>query len=401
MIEDIYLDPIYWLIFILAMAFFRAAVGFTALDFKFIIGMYLSQYVAHLALVFGLSSYLIFCTLFFAAFVAGYQGGVLIPNLVLIRGASQAVIDKRLVSISKFILFAYYIWRIGSVPIWLGALDLAARLQRQQENRALFFLGIVMVPLFVAFMYDCVRKGRVGWSDRLLIVVAALGSLSTGSKATILPLILSYIGVSAYLGRRIPISPRVVAGIFLGVATILLALLMYFPLLSPGEILDMMLYRVVANTDNLEYLYALDVAPGQYPYSGVVSFVPFLSKMFGAEIDYPYGVWLHGMRFADWTGFGPNAGFLVEQYGNLGWAGLLVGFGLGGLVRWTERLHGAFRVMVLSFSYTLLVESTVFFMSLFFCIFCVILAWGIAQLWPSRSDASDIHHDDPVVTANV
>jgi hypothetical protein len=380
MIEDIYLDPLYWLLFLMGMLVFRTAVGFRILDFKFIIGMYFAQYIAHLTLIFGLSDYLLFCSLFFAAFIFGYRGYAAVPNLVLVRGAERDDIDKRVVLISKAFLFSYYVWRISTVPIWVGALDLATRLEKQQENRALFFLGIVMVPLFVAFMYDCVRKGKFGWSSRLLIVITALGALSTGSKITILPLILSYIGVSAYLGRRIRISPRIVFGIGAGIATIFVMLLMYFPFLSLGEILDMMLYRVVANTDNLEYLYTLNVAPSQYPFSGVISIVPFVSKVLGAQIDYPYGVWLHGMRFGDWTGFGPNAGFLAEQYGNLSWGGLVVGLGLGALVRWTERSHSAFRAMILSFSYTLLVESTVFFMSLFFCIGVLFLAYALNGL---------------------
>lgn len=395
MIQDIYLDPIYWLLFLIGMFVFRAAVGFRILDFKFIISMYLAQYLAHLILVFGLSNYLVFCSLFFVAFILGYHAYAMVPNLVLIRGAARDDIDKRVVSISKLFLFSYYTWRISTVPIWLGALDLATRLQKQQENRALFFLGIVMVPLFVAFMYDCVRRGKFGWSDRLLIVITALGALSSGSKITILPLILSYIGVSAYLGRRIRLSPRVIVGIGAGIATIFVTLLMYFPFLSLGEILDMMLYRVVANTDNLEYLYTSNLAPNQYPFSGLVSFIPFVSKFFGAEIDYPYGVWLHGMRFGDWTGFGPNAGFLVEQYGNLSWGGLIVGLGLGALVRWTERLQTAFRAMVLSFSYTLLVESTVFFMSLFFCIGVLLLAWGVNGLRRRRFSKNDLTQGGP------
>jgi len=380
MIEDVYLDPVYWLIFLATLCLYRAVIGFKILDFKFIVGMYLSQYVAHLILVFGLSSYLVFCMLFFGAFVLGYHAYASAPNLILNRGPARHDIDERVVLVSKIILFAYYSWRIASVPIWVGALDLAARLQRQQENRAIFFLGIVVVPLFVAFMYDCVRKKKFGRMDWLLIAVTALGAVSTGSKITILPLILSYIGVSSYLRRRIPLNPRVVAGLLATCVVLMITLVMYFPAMSFGDIFDLMLYRVVANTDNIEYLYTLNLTPDQYPFSGAVSFVPFISKFLGAEIDFPYGVWLHGMRYGDWTGFGPNAGFLVEQYGNLGWGGLAVGVGLGALVRWCERVQSAYRVMVLSFSYTLLVESTVFFMNLIFCSFVLILAFGINKL---------------------
>jgi hypothetical protein len=398
MIADVYLDPVYWLIFLATLGLYRVVIGFKILDFKFIIGMYLSQYVAHLTLVFGLSSYLVFCTLFTVAFTLGYHGYATAPNLILNRGAARHDVDESVVRISKFILFAYYTWRIASVPVLLGALDLAARLQRQQENRAIFFLGIVMVPLFVAFMYDCVRKEKFGWMDWLLIAVTAVGALSTGSKITVLPLILSYIGVSSYLGRRIPINPWVVAGFLATCATLVFTLVMYFPMLSFDEIFDLMLYRVVANTDNIEYLYALNLTPDQYPFSGAVSFVPFISKYLGAEIDFPYGVWLHGMRYGDWTGFGPNAGFLVEQYGNLGWSGLVVGVVLGALVRWTLRVHSAYRVMILSFSYTLLVESTVFFMNLIFCSFVLIVAFGINKLRKRRYTDTGPHQRSAAAT---
>jgi hypothetical protein len=383
-IREIYLNPVYWLLFIAAMALGRLAIGYRILDFKFIICLYLSQYIAHVTLAFGLSNYLIFCVLFVAAFIFGYRGFEHLPNLVLYRTAARDDVERRLVLICKVILLTYYSWRLSSVPIWTGAFDLAARLALQNESRAAFFLGIVMLPLFVAFLFDCVRKGKFGWADWLLIIISALGALTTGSKITIVPLILSYIGVGAYLGRRISLSPWLVVSSAVAGAVIVFTLSNFFPMLSSGEILDLLLYRVVANTDNIEYLYILDVTPDQYPFSGAVSFIPFVSKYLGAEIDFPYGVWLHGMRYADWAGYGPNAGFLIEQYGNLGWGGLIVGLGLGMLVRWAERVRTAFRAMILSFAYTLLVESTMFFISFFFCLLILVLASLMHKLWRPR-----------------
>jgi hypothetical protein len=386
-IRDIYLNPVYWLLFAGVMALGRLAIGYRILDFKFILWVYLSQYIAHVTLAFGLSQYLIFCVLFLTAFILGYRGFQNLPNLVLYRTAARDDVERRLVLICKVILLTFYSWRLSSVPIWTGAFDLAARLALQNESRAGFFLGLVMLPLFVGFLYDCVRKGRFGWADWSLIVISALGALTNGSKITILPLILSYIGVGTYLGRRISLSPLLVVSAAVAGAVMVFTLSNFFPTLSSGEILDLLLYRIVANTDNIEYLYTLDVTPDQYPFAGAVSFIPFLSKYLGAQIDFPYGVWLHGMRYAEWAGYGPNAGFLIEQYGNLGWGGLVVGLGLGTLVRWTERVRTAFRAMILSFSYTLLVESTMFFMSLFFCLLILVVAFAMHKLWrPGLAD---------------
>jgi hypothetical protein len=99
------------------------------------------------------------------------------------------------------------------------------------------------------------------------------------------------------------------------------------------------------------------------------------------------------MRYGDWSGFGPNTGFLIEQFGNLSWAGVLVGAAHGALVRWTVRAHTVFRVMILSFCHVLLIESTTFFLNYFFCLLVLFLAWVIAR-FNKRQKSAGISNDN-------
>lgn len=396
MIEDFYLEPEYWIIMFSVLLLFRLVIGFRAFDFKFLVCLFFSQYVAHITLAFGISIYLIFCLLFIMAFVAGYHACAVLPNLTLEKRSSTLQVDLCMARVSKLILIAYYGWRLFNVPILAGPLDLAKRLELQQESRAAFFLSIVMLPPFVACMLQWLRERRFGTSDWVTILLTVLGSLVSGSKASILPLVLIYVGVSSYLGRGLRVNLKVAAGVVLAGMIFTLMLLTYFPLLSLGEIGKLILFRVVANTDNIEYLYASGVEPSQYPFAGIAAIVPFIGKHLGAQIDYPYGVWLHGMRYADWSGFGPNAGFIIEQFGNLGWIGVCMGAVLGLLVRWTLRVQTTFRVMILSFCHVFLIESTAFFLNLFFCVFVLIVAYVLARIpWreflraPSRRAAAD------------
>jgi hypothetical protein len=379
MIEDLVLNPSYWIIVIATLLFCRAVVKFRILDFKFLVCLLLSQYVAHVGLIFGLSVYLVFCLLFIIAFVGGYHFYALLPNLTLDRSGDCLDVDKWVVRLSKIFLVSYSSWRLMNVPILSGPLDLALRLQLQHESRVAFFLSVVMLPPFVACMFYWLRERRFGWTDWVVLVLTVLGSLTSGSKVSILPLVLIYVGVRSYLGRYLKVNLWLMAGVVVAGSVFIVMLQSYFPMLTAGEIAGLLLYRIVANTDNLEYLYVTNLEPDQYPFSGPISLLPFVSKQLGVQIDYPYGVWLHGMRYGDWSGFGPNAGFLIEQFGNLNWAGVLVGAAHGALVRWTVRAQSVFRVMILSFCHVLLIESTTFFLNYFFCLLILLVAWVIAR----------------------
>ena len=374
MIEDIYLRPAYWLLLASIMLVCYKAIDFHFFDFKFLIALYISQYITHITLVYGLSNYFIFCVLFLLFLIFGYHVFAELPNIVLLPIAQREHLHRRLIWICKAVLVSYYTFRLATYPVFSGAFDIGARLAQQQESRLLFFLSLVMFPLFVACVYDWSLKKRLSFTDWFVLLITTLGILSGGSKASIAPLLIAYLGVSSYLGRQIRLSPFIIiAGSAAGL-TLIAILEYYFPFLSTSEIADMMLYRVVANTDNIEFLYQLNLDPAQYPFAGAISIIPFVGKYLGASIEYPVGVWLYGLRYGDWSGFGPNSGFLIEQYGNMGFLGVLSGFFLGVVVRWACRLNSVVRVMVLSFCYTFLVESTLFFMNLIFCALVVFLS---------------------------
>ena len=206
------------------------------------------------------------------------------------------------------------------------------RLAAQQDNRVLFFLGLAVGPAIAATIFSWLANGRRKFNgfDWLILFLMGYGVLASGSKAALIPVVISYFGVRIYLGERAPpISYIVIALIALGLLTSILLLRSFFPELSTTEVLALLQYRIAANTDVLEYLYVLEMRPQDFPFAGFGALAPMFSKLIGYPFEFNAGTWLHGARFGDWSGFGPNSGPVMDYYANFGWFGLCAAILIG------------------------------------------------------------------------
>ncbi|WP_341920416.1 hypothetical protein [Hydrocarboniphaga effusa] len=382
MIAEFYLEPEYWVAILGGLGLMRLLMPHRLLDFTFFSALYLTQFTVHIALVPGLHRYLLFCLVFVAAVVLGYRW----PRSIAAPVSNPNVdLDQRLILFCKAIIILYYIPKLIMQPPSFSALELGLRLEGQQQNKLLFFMGLAMLGPTAAWVYDWVQRGRATLLDLVILVLVGLGALASGSKASVLPMLLAVFGASSYLGTRSKIKPSTLWTFSIGAAVVMALMLgIYFPLLSPLDIGDLILYRLAANTDSLEYLYAVGAKPEAYPFAGIGALNPFLGKILGTRIDYSIGVWLHGIRYDNWTGFGPNPGFVIDYFGNLGWFGIYPGLVIGLLLKSASRAGNVVGCMYLSFSYFALVESTIFYLNILLLVGLYGAAYASVSYRPGR-----------------
>ena len=366
MISDFVTEWYYWLPLLGLVALAARLLGARLLDFQFLIILLLGQYAVHSVIAFGaISRIAIFCILFFALFVAfASHRGALAPHSPPLRK-----IDVRWMATARLYLLVYYSSRLILYPYLSGELLLDVRLAAQQENPVLFTLGLAVQPALAACMYGWLTSSRMTLIDKLTIGIVVVGMLGSGSKAAVLPLVLVYFGVASYLGRNWLRNRAALAMIAAAIGLTLYVLAAFFPDLEFSDVSALVQYRIAGNTDNLEYLSVIGLEPDRFPYAGPGALFPLLSKRFGYEFEFPPGVWLHGMRFGDWSGFGPNSGIVMDYYGNLGWLGLAAAPLLGWYVRSTRDHLNPIRCSFLSMAYIAIVDVGIFDVAL--------VVWGM------------------------
>ncbi len=353
----------YWSILLVGMVFACHVLRARFLDFRFMILLVLIQYVAASTVIFGpLSNIGLFCIFFAIIFIltvklAERKIGLPAGRLAL-APSFKPFQSSAWVNVCRYYILFYYSARLIFYPFIDGALLLDQRLGAQQENPFIFYAGLAVVPAFAACMTKWIR--RINLFDALIIAVAVAGLLGSGSKAVILPLVFLFFGVMSYYG--IPLRTKISGLLVMGMGSVLVffRLALYFPGYNFSELLSLFFTRIVANTDSLEYLYTTGADPREYPYSGISALFPTLSKQLGYTYDYSPGVWLHGMRFGDWTGFGPNPGPVMDYFGNLGWAGVFVSAGMGMYLVACERRKDAVGVSFISIASLIIVDLTLF-----------------------------------------
>ena len=407
MLEELIVNPVYWISVAVLLLGGSVLIGARFLDFKFITLGFISQYAVHATFAFGLNSAIgIFCALFWVLFVATLTPSV---RRVVMRGltglrtknatvsrasvaatsidaawrAQLAGIEKPWILVSKWFLILYWTCRLIFYPYISGELEISDRLEAGQENRVIFFLGLAVVPALAACVAVWIRKGyRFRVLDYVVLAIVTVGYLGTGSKAAILPIVLLLFGAISFFKK--PLREMKLWLILAGAGVIVIAVryIFFFPSTGTAELLHQALYRVVANTDSLEYLSAIGKAPSDYPFSGFGALFPMFLKPFGLDYQYPPGVWLHGTRFGEWAGFGPNPGLVMDYLGNLGWWGLLVPV-LAGLymLGWT-RVGGAIGCSFIAITYQLVVDVTLF--DIPFALWAAILAAMLFIAWLLR-----------------
>jgi hypothetical protein len=367
-IEDLIVSPLYWLILAAIMGAFYFALHFRPLDFKFFIALPIAQRIAHIALLpASYSSTLAFATLTGMVLIIGrylaVQGIGINPGHATWREAQQQLTvtleNRCYIALAGLFLTLYFGSRLIFYPQFFSVLDLGERLQAQYDHRLIFALFLAAPPALTAVMVRWVSISRLTIWDKLLAVLLFVGYLSVGSKASIAPIFLTFFGVTAYLGRTGIVGRAVLVLAIIGiVGGVALSLLL--PSLSASQLGQLVLYRIVANTEELEYLYVLGFQPDQYPFAGVGALVAPIAKVLGTTIDYTPGVWLYGQRFNNWTGFGPNSGFIIEFFGNLNFFGLTIPLFLGIAIGYCDRKLSVYGAVLLSIVPLAFMETLMF-----------------------------------------
>lgn len=362
MIDNLIQSPEYWAVFSLSMLLFFVFFKYFIFDYKFYISLIISQY---LGCLFYLSdeffSSLIFSILFALVMICSRKYVLRMQRLPRPEEARlrEVTYEAYYIGLSKAFVLLYFTLRFISYPIYTSELDMASRLNATHDNKLIYIMSLAAIVPVSALIYHWSVTRRMRAFDIGLAALIFVGFLLSGSKQSIVPLFFAVVGMASYIGR-----PPKMRYIGLGLGIILLVgggmLKIFFPTLTASDISELILYRVVANTDNFEYLQAINQQPGQYPYAGIAALCAPLANRLGANIDYSIGVWLFGERYGVWDGFGPNSGFVIEFFGNLGYAGLFVALGFGAAIGYVERRVNLFRAVLLSILPTILFENLIF-----------------------------------------
>ena len=385
MIEGLVVNPWYWLAVVLLTVGASVLTRARPLGFRFVVIVLLAQYLVHAAVAFGPGDLVtLFCFGGFAIFVAGSLPVVseLVARRInpLLHGQRFRHFDAFWFHGSRLFLIGYWAARLIAYPATTGDLDLAQRLDAQQQARVLFFLGQVTLPAVAGCMAVWLRRGRrLTWLDLLTVVLTVAALAVSDSKATILPVLLAFFGAMEMSGRRMrEFKAFLIPGIAL-IALALVRLVIFFPGKDPWSIAQTMLYRVAANTDSLEYLKVVGARPQDFPFAGPAALLPYITKWFGFRYDYSPGTWLYGARYGDFSGFGPNSGPVVDYLGNLGIAGLLVVLLAALVLGSLRRIGAAVAVSAASMVYLAFIDVTIFDLPVLF--WGAVAAIGVVAVW--------------------
>lgn len=328
MIVDFYLSFEYWLPVIFLSFLCTRFVKARMFDYDFFALLLLTQYIVHSALVFGLFNvFTVFCGIFLVCYLTFRKYKIHLREFGLNtfnHNGFASNIEPAWILISKYYLLIYFSARIFFYPFHFGELLLDDRLSAQHENKLLFFLGLVTTPAIAVFVYFLtLNTSRLSALDFLISAITLIGLLGFGSKAVLAPIVFAYISALSYQSKPILSSYSIIIFLIIIFSGTLYVLGIYFPALSYSSIFNLILYRLASNTDSLEYIFSLNIDPGEYPYGGVIGLFPYIFKLLGFAYDYSPGVWLHGLRYDNWDGYGPNPGIFMDYFGNFRWVGLI------------------------------------------------------------------------------
>jgi hypothetical protein len=213
----------------------------------------------------------------------------------------------------------------------------------------------------------CATASQPRWTLRQKVALAAtiLASATSLSKASFLPILLTFLFV---YGKRIGVL-RVAVIAFSGLFLTILLIQRLFDDVTLVQVLEIFFNRVINNIDVLNYIDEL--GPGKaedYPYASV--FYPLwpFYQMTQTEFLVP-GVWLHGMLYNDWRGYGPNPTFIGDLLLGSNYAGLLFAPLFGVLLRVAN--SSRFRVFIVMACYTFLQDWSTGCLNI--ALFCLVL----------------------------
>ena len=383
MIDEIIGWPFYWIILFGCIFFGVFLLKCRLFDFKFLVVLLLSQYVAHSAYFFGGSYYDVsfFCAFFYLIFCLTYKFEFYNKKGVkfFLNESGKNKLQLRWIIFAKLYILIFFFAKFYASPPGISELLLDERLMAQNENKLMFYGGLVLAPAITACIYDWIhRKYRFEVFDVLVFFVVTVGLISSASKSALVPLLFAFLGASSYLKTKAMSLFKIYSlAIVCGGGTILVVTKM-FPALDYFDVIDLMVYRIIANTDSLEYIFDANVHPESYPYSGLSAFLPFISGIFGFKPEFSPGVWLHGVRFGVWDGYGPNSGLIMDFYGNFSWFGLLGVISLVFYIKECIRLNNVIGCSFLSISYIAVADFVMFQTIVLFWLFVFfVLSIGI------------------------
>lgn len=342
MISELINSPFYWISFFLLLYLFSKILKARLLDPNFLIALNFAQITAHLLYLYFVENVLLNLLIFNFFFVSSFILGWFLGSLVMVNSVRHANINVKVSYSSGYLKVLHIVSLflvIKLVFLYLAFdINLMYTLRDIERISAYRELGIYRYILWISgaliaiilFNFNFLR-----FINLLVLFFLAFFSVSGGSKAGLLGFLLSFMAVKSWKGAKISVIKVLILTILVFTLPIFF-IRERFPGLGYFEILYLLFYRIVANTDALENIHIANIDLKDYPYAGPMQLIDPIVKLLrriGFEVEgfeYAPGLWLHGMAYGDWSGLGPNPSYIVEFYqANLFFTSYVIAFLLG------------------------------------------------------------------------
>jgi hypothetical protein len=244
----------------------------------------------------------------------------------------------------------------------------AILLEQAQIDPMMRYRGyVLMASGFITAHVICTAALQSRWKilQILAIGAAAAAAVTSLSKASFLPILLTYLFVYA---KRIGPSRLSVLLISSGFLALLLIQRLYEDL-QLSQVAEILFQRIVLNVDVLDYIEELGpIASLKYPYASPFYFFWPAFQFTQDNFTVP-GWWLHGTLFDDWRGFGPNPTFVGDLLLASMYVGVIFAPLFGKLLRVADR--SGYRVFIALICYSFLQDW--YLACLNFAVFSMIL----------------------------
>ena len=395
MVADWMINPVYWVIFFLGVLIFTRIMRAFVLSPYFITSLFLAQSAAVLVIEYSRLQLLALnglCCIFF--FLVGFRSRFLVSSDG-VRSVAR-VVDRRFgYAIFAYPLFVCVLFVLGYL-FFSGDLseDFLSSLTQTESERAterkadklVLLMGLALPSMMALLLGSPFLSRRLKWVAAGIFIVFTTFS---GSKAGFSSLILMLFALLHWQGVRLPRKYLIfgIGVLFLGPFVVFLFASERFGVNATDIVdnssflfffLEKILYRVVANNDQVELLILSGASIYDYPFSGPLQLFDPIIKVAGLKFlgfEYSSGEWLYGINFGDWSGVGPNPTFLIEMPQALGFLSCFGMFFLGQMFRLVYVARGSMLLFpIFYFMPTILFDISLFQMKVIaYVLFLVLL----------------------------
>jgi hypothetical protein len=270
-------------------------------------------------------------------------------------------------------------------------------------NRWFMFVFFACNPIGMALsimIFINVKKISEKLTYLLVIIIFLVSLASSGSKSAILPAIIALGSITTYLKSQKCKTPKIINKILWSFVFLSVSYFIYItslPGTGDSNPLIKLLTRVAGSGDNYIYFFVEDQYKKlEFTYNLITYVAHTFTAPFGVKlIPYNIGTAMYGYSTGDYSGFGPNPGYVIEGIIFFGtYLAPLYAVGIGYLTNYTRKIFANKRgnlnlILFIIFSYnapTLSIDITLYLFSVLSSILITMPIYYFSKLLIDKKD---------------